>query len=80
MTTGEDAMIPDGWQPPPPGLAADAKQKAMEALRTDGAHAAQHRLARFYDTGGDYAELASSSSARSIRTTSPPPICSQPRC
>ena len=55
MTTGEDAMIPDGWQPPPPDLAADAKQKAMEALRSDGPHAAQHRLARFYDTNGDYA-------------------------
>jgi hypothetical protein len=27
----------------------------MEALRADGAHAAQHRLARFYDTDGDYA-------------------------
>ena len=48
-------MIPDGWQPPPPDLAADAKQKAMEALRTDGPRAAQHRLARFYDTDGDYA-------------------------
>jgi hypothetical protein len=48
-------MIPDGWQPPPPDLAADAKQKAMETLRSDGPHAAQHRLARFYDTDGDYA-------------------------
>ena len=27
----------------------------MEALRTDGPHAAQDRLARFYDTDGDYA-------------------------
>jgi Family of unknown function (DUF6308) len=27
----------------------------MEALRTDGPHAAQHRLARFYDTDGDFA-------------------------
>jgi Family of unknown function (DUF6308) len=48
-------MIPDGWQPPPHGLAAHAKQKAAEALRIDGAHDAQHRLARFYDTDGDYA-------------------------
>jgi hypothetical protein len=56
MTTGEDATIPDGWQPLPPDLAADAKQKAMEALRTDGPPcAAQHRLARFCDTDGDYA-------------------------
>jgi hypothetical protein len=55
LTNGEDAMIPDGWRPPPPDLAAHAKQKAAEALRTDGAHAAEHRLARFYDTDGDYA-------------------------
>lgn len=55
MTTGEDAMIPDGWLLPSPDLAVNAKQKAMEALRTDGAHAAQHRLARFYDADGDYA-------------------------
>ena len=55
MTTREDGAIPDGWQPLPPDLAADAKQKAMEALRTDGPHAAQHRLARFYDIDGDYA-------------------------
>jgi hypothetical protein len=55
MTTGEDATIPDGWQPLPPDLAADAKQKAMEALRTAGPRAAQHRLARFYNTDGDYA-------------------------
>jgi len=48
-------MIPDGWQPPPPDLAVDAKQKAMEALRSDGPRAAQHRLARFYDTDRDYA-------------------------
>jgi len=48
-------MIPDGWQPPPPGLVVNAKHKAMEALRTDGPHAAQDRLARFYDTDGDYA-------------------------
>jgi len=54
LTTGEYTMIPDDWQPPPPDLAA-AKQKAMEALRTDGPYAAQHRLARFYDTDGDYA-------------------------
>jgi Family of unknown function (DUF6308) len=48
-------MVPDGWQPPPPDLVVDAKHKAMEALRTDGPHAAQDRLARFYDTDGDYA-------------------------
>jgi hypothetical protein len=34
---------------------ADAKQKVMEALRTDGSHAVQDRLARFYDTDGEYA-------------------------
>ena len=55
MITREDAMIPGGWPLPPPDLAADAKQKAMESLRTDGTHAAQHRLARFYDADGDYA-------------------------
>lgn len=55
MATGEDAMIPGGWLLPPPDLAEGAKQKAMEALRTDGRHAAQHRLVRFYDADGDYA-------------------------
>ena len=55
MTTAEDALVPDGWQLTPPDLTAAAKQKAMEALRIDGAHAAQHRLARFYDADGDYA-------------------------
>ncbi len=55
MTTGECARVLDGWQPPPPGLVVDAKNKAMEALRTDGAHAAHDRLARFYDADGDYA-------------------------
>ncbi len=48
-------MVPDGWQQPPPDLVVDAKHKAMEALRTDRPHAAQDRLARFYDTDGDYA-------------------------
>jgi hypothetical protein len=37
---------------------ADAKQKAMEALRTDGSHAVQDRLTRFYDTDGDYARAS----------------------
>lgn len=48
-------MIPDSWQSAPTDLMAAAKQKAMEALRIDGAHAAQHRRARFYDADGDYA-------------------------
>jgi Family of unknown function (DUF6308) len=55
LNTKEYAVIPDGWQSPPPDLVMDAKQKAMEALRADGPQAAQHRLARFYDTDGDYA-------------------------
>jgi hypothetical protein len=55
LATAECAMAPDGWQPPPPDLVVDAKHKAMKALRTDGPHAAQDRLARFYDPDGDYA-------------------------
>lgn len=47
-------MVP-GWQPPPPGLMADAKQQVMKALRTDGPHGVQDRLTSFYDTDGDYA-------------------------
>lgn len=50
-----ERTVPDGWQLPPPRLVANAKQKVMDALRTDGPHAAQGRLARFYDTDGDYA-------------------------
>lgn len=55
MTAGQWTKVPDGWQPPPAGLVVDAKHKTLEALRTDGPHAAQDRLARFYDTSGDYA-------------------------
>jgi hypothetical protein len=53
MTIEQLAMVPDGWQLPPPDLLVDVKHKVMEALRTDGPQPAQDRLARFYDTNGD---------------------------
>jgi hypothetical protein len=49
------ATVPDGWKLPPRGLVLDAKARVLEALRTEGPHAVQDRLARFYDTAGDYA-------------------------
>ena len=74
-------MVPDGWQPPPPDLVVDAKHKAMEALRTDGPHAAQDRLARFYDTGGDYAGASFAQLGPIDPMDITPPICSlQPHC
>ena len=48
-------MLPDGWQLPPPDLVGSTKYKALEALRTDRAHAAPERLVLFYDTDGEYA-------------------------
>jgi hypothetical protein len=48
-------MVPEEWEPPPGGLLAHAKAKALEAMRGDGLHPAQERLARFYDTDRDYA-------------------------
>lgn len=48
-------MVPDGWQLPPPDLVVYTKRKAIKALRTDGQHAAQDRLVRFYNTEGNYA-------------------------
>jgi Family of unknown function (DUF6308) len=55
LTIEKAAVIPDGWQLPPPCLLADTKHRVLEAMRTEGPHAAQHRLVRFYDTDGDYA-------------------------
>jgi hypothetical protein len=55
MTTGPKTSVPDGWQLPPPDLLVHAKDRAMRALQGDGLHPAQDRLARFYDTDGDYA-------------------------
>jgi hypothetical protein len=55
MTIKQWTMVPDGWRLPPPDPLVDAKHKVMEAMRTDGPQPAQDRLARFYDTDGDYA-------------------------
>jgi Family of unknown function (DUF6308) len=48
-------LIPEGWKPLQSGLLADAKEKALEALRGGGLHPVQDRLACFYDTEGGYA-------------------------
>jgi hypothetical protein len=47
--------VPDGWKQPPPELLTHAKAKAMEAMQSDGLKPAPSRLARFYDSDGDYA-------------------------
>jgi hypothetical protein len=58
VTPNRSVHLCDGAHPqmvPPGGLLAHAKAKALEAMRGDGPHPAQERLARFYDIDSDCA-------------------------
>jgi hypothetical protein len=80
LASGQEAMVPDGWQLPPPDLVVYAKRKAIEALGTDGQHAAKTGWFASITPKVTTQEPALLNSARSPLWTSPLPICSRLCC